>query len=802
MVGALCCLALGGLMACSGGKAPATDDSDGLPGDSTLDPGETDEHADDTGPSGDDTGPDDSQSADDTGGTTDPCAVLVAHAAASRWGGRIPLEVSLDGSASCGPAAIASWDWDIDGEHLTGEAPSWTGLVSGDVSVVLTVTDEAGDTDTDTLTIAVTPGVCPIVEDDLELGVVEDAELVEASGLVVSRRDGDVLWTHNDSGDTPRLFALLRDGTPLGTWSLDVPLGDWEDLAWATDDDSGEPLLFIGNTGNNSGALDKLEVYVLDEPEVDLGAEPEDHAVDSFRTLTLRLPEALNIDSLLVDPVTGDLLLFSDAESGRTVILRKPAPHLDGDDVTLEEVAELAFGEGVLDGDTLVTGADISPLGDRVVLRTRDEAWLWPRDGEATVADTLAAEPCAVPLPVQPLGESVAFDIVDGGLLTISEGDAQPVIRVPFSEEAECIDTLEAIITASPPGGPLPLTVDFDASASCAPEGLADAEWDIDGEVTDGLTATGAWLASGSYPVTLTIWDETGASASASTTIEVEPGDCPTDDDYEIIGTVTDEDLIEISGVVVSNIDPDVLWVHNDAGDEPRLFAISREGDTLGTWSLDVDRGDIEDITSGFASDGTPELWVGDIGDNKLERTSIKLHRIDEPEIPAGDPEDHEIDAADIDTLTLTYPDEPRNCETLMLDPVTGDLYLVTKDYDGMSDVYRKAAPHTDGEEVVLEHVAALEFGGADLPGGTPSTAGSFSPDGAWILVRTYANVAYIWPRDRSGTVDDAFAGDACPISLPSEPQGEAICFDTDGDALISISEHPEQPIYRTALTR
>jgi hypothetical protein len=55
-------------------------------------------------------------------------------------------------------------------------------------------------------------------------------EVPEASGLAVGRRDPSVLWTHNDSGSEPVLFALDSSGIVHGR--VRVPIGehDWEDL--------------------------------------------------------------------------------------------------------------------------------------------------------------------------------------------------------------------------------------------------------------------------------------------------------------------------------------------------------------------------------------------------------------------------------------------------------------------------------------------------------------------------------------------------------------------------------------------
>ena len=50
-----------------------------------------------------------------------------------------------------------------------------------------------------------------------------DPRIVEASGLAVSRRHPGVLWTHNDSGDPARLFAVGADGRTRAVLTLAGP---------------------------------------------------------------------------------------------------------------------------------------------------------------------------------------------------------------------------------------------------------------------------------------------------------------------------------------------------------------------------------------------------------------------------------------------------------------------------------------------------------------------------------------------------------------------------------------------------
>ena len=57
-------------------------------------------------------------------------------------------------------------------------------------------------------------------------------EVRETSGPARGRRDPSVLWTHNDSGFEPILYALDTEGRILGRVSVQgATLVDWEDIA-------------------------------------------------------------------------------------------------------------------------------------------------------------------------------------------------------------------------------------------------------------------------------------------------------------------------------------------------------------------------------------------------------------------------------------------------------------------------------------------------------------------------------------------------------------------------------------------
>jgi len=258
-------------------------------------------------------------------------------------------------------------------------------------------------------------------------------------------------------------------------------------------------------------------------------------------------------------------------------------------------------------------------------------------------------------------------------------------------------------------------------------------------------------------------------------------------------GNVAFTGVTEASGIVESRKNPGVLWVNNDSGDGPKLYAMTKDGKHLGVFTFQGAQAvDWEDIATGPGPKaGETYLYAGDIGDNPSTRPNIKIYRVAEPSVNAAAPA-ADVTLSGVETFTYTYADGPHNAETLLVDPKTSDLFIVTKVGSGKSQVFRAPAPLASG---VLQEVASLTFGAAPLVGGAATTGGDISPSGDAIAVRTYTH-AYLWRRGGGMTVAQAFAGEPCPLPQKSEPQGEALGFAADGLGFYTVSEGSQQPIY------
>ena len=269
-------------------------------------------------------------------------------------------------------------------------------------------------------------------------------------------------------------------------------------------------------------------------------------------------------------------------------------------------------------------------------------------------------------------------------------------------------------------------------------------------------------------------------------------GTCLTFGKAKVVGTVEATDLTELSGLVASRVHPGVLYAHADVG-VPLFVAMDTAGKTLGTFTvLGAGSQDWEDISVGKGPDGTDVIFIGDIGDNSARdgmgktREQIAVYRVPEPDVSVGQ-------AAVVQTLTqfetllFTYPDRPHDAETLMVDPITGDILIVTKEDDGNSSVFRASGTTPVRQSTVLEKVAGLTFG-VPGSGSAHASAGDISPSGDRILIRTHTAIL-LWPRLADAGWDTTFA--AAPRSLPAhdEPQGEGLTFAADGHSWFSAGE-------------
>jgi len=263
-------------------------------------------------------------------------------------------------------------------------------------------------------------------------------------------------------------------------------------------------------------------------------------------------------------------------------------------------------------------------------------------------------------------------------------------------------------------------------------------------------------------------------------------GRCPEFYGGRKIGSLESPLIREASGLAASRKNKGVLWIHNDRGDAPRVFAMSTQGRHLGVFRLKGARAqDWEDIAIGPGPEaGTDYLYIADIGDNDAKRNSIVVYRVAEPNVDVNE-QGGKVVLEGAQAIKLKYPDAAHNAETLMVDPLTKDIYIATK--EGTTRVYRAAYPQSTDDVTTMEFAAELSFGMA--------VGGDISPAGDLVVIRGYF-AASLWVRDNRVPLHKVFESDKCNVPLVLERQGEAIAFDGEGQGYYTVSEKKHQPIY------
>jgi hypothetical protein len=242
-------------------------------------------------------------------------------------------------------------------------------------------------------------------------------DLVESSGVAVSRRHPGILWTHNDSGNDPLLFATDTLGRDLGAIVVSgAENRDWEDLAIGP---CGSTVcLYVGDTGDNREVRSSVTLYRVQEPE--LGAASTQPA----EKLELRYPGgARDAEAMYVD-AQGDLYLITKGRSRGVLLFRVRQEAWAGGTTVAEALGSLPIDpQGI--STNMVTGADIDSGNSLVVLRTYREIYVFRRAPDGTMVSRVPVKVCDI-AGLESQGEGIAWLDDTRLILTSEEGNLGP----------------------------------------------------------------------------------------------------------------------------------------------------------------------------------------------------------------------------------------------------------------------------------------------------------------------------------------------------------------------------------------
>jgi hypothetical protein len=299
-------------------------------------------------------------------------------------------------------------------------------------------------------------------DDDRRLFTIKDQEITESSGLAASPTHKGIVYTHNDSGGRPQIFALGPDGRTRATFTIaGATARDWEGMAATVDPKTGRGVLWIGDIGDNLDAWSDISVYKVTEPRT-----MADATLTATRYRFRYKDGARNAEGLMVDPRTSRLYIVSKEISGS--IYQAPAKLRTDQVNVLRRVGSAPI---------MATDAAFAPDGSSFVIRTYFSASVY-RSPDHLIAH--------VSMPPLDQAESVTYTRDGADLLTGSEGKGSPVYEVPLPSGARPRTTPSA--SARPAG-------EKAATPEAAPAGTSD------GGVSGLMIALWAGVAAGAIGI-------------------------------------------------------------------------------------------------------------------------------------------------------------------------------------------------------------------------------------------------------------------------------------------------------------
>ena len=276
----------------------------------------------------------------------------------------------------------------------------------------------------------------------------------------------------------------------------------------------------------------------------------------------------------------------------------------------------------------------------------------------------------------------------------------------------------------------------------------------------------------------------------------------------------------EVSGIACSRVTPGYIWMHSDETDSntnPFIVATDETGSVLGAKvTFDhVYRWDWEDMCGGIYN-GTNYLFIGGFGDNNHTDGEYCIIWFEEPAINPSNPNI----SVNAHRIKFEYPDHKKhNCESMMYDNRTQTLYIITKVYDDVNQVFSLPFRMDYGDtQQTLTYVCDLgvtsDIGEGEYSGSIHrykgfhlATAADISPDGKYILIKNHNNYVAIyswvlyWERQDGESVEQTLKNRQPQVidCYEYEWQGEAIAW-LDDNTFYTTSDSDiasEPPIYK-----
>ena len=268
----------------------------------------------------------------------------------------------------------------------------------------------------------------------------KDSQLLESSGLAFSHRSAQRVWTHNDSGGQPEIFAFDLQGNCTAKFHLGrgLRMFDWEDIDCFTQD--GQPRMLIADVGDNWTRRNRVRLFLLSEPDPNSAATGDSMMITDYQTLAIQYPDsATDCEAVTVNVAEGKIWLFSKNLLPTCTMWSIDLPRPDDKRRLIETTADPVT---VFD-QPLVTGADYHEATRQLVLCNYFIASVYSMEDGKVGPQTFRIAPTPIRLPALKQIEGIAVDRQSCVWVT-SEGS--PAIL----EKVKCLKSNKSTESISP----------------------------------------------------------------------------------------------------------------------------------------------------------------------------------------------------------------------------------------------------------------------------------------------------------------------------------------------------------------
>ncbi|HXH32704.1 MAG TPA: hypothetical protein VNJ01_18035 [Bacteriovoracaceae bacterium] len=262
------------------------------------------------------------------------------------------------------------------------------------------------------------------------------------------------------------------------------------------------------------------------------------------------------------------------------------------------------------------------------------------------------------------------------------------------------------------------------------------------------------------------------------------------------VATISNPALTENSGIDFSKIHPKTFWTLNDKNNSAEVFAVSTDGENLGSFEITgAKNSDWEDISVAACFDDRAKscIYIADTGNNKGKREDFTIYVVEEPQrLTSG--------ALALKMKINFTSREGLNFESVSVNERDNSFILVSK--SGQMD--DKSSPSQQVSKVFLlgpgserlREIASIDFkkfSSRLKKEDTMVTSGDFHSGSQTLLLGTYGK-AFEIPLGQLA----AFATMAKLIDVPAMDKAESIAYheSTQGLSIFTSSEGMDQPLF------